>query len=592
MFIAKARFSTHNMYLKRIFRELHRTQKLFSNKYDIYIGMTPPNFLGAAGLQDSGMLGMNWGFFGAVHGAVLIDPSQTLPHTTIHEFIHILGFSDVYESDNQKPLSANGHDGTPINNIVGRDPAYEAIMYDHASNPWPTEAEYNSLLDYATKPASGKMSLLSMSPFSENPKSEVILLSGSIEDVRSYQRKVYFDPIIKHTDYADVSSDYNNNGYVIQTLASDGGVLSQYFFSDYEFDGKYYAAFIANLPTDGVKAIEIGKQEYGSITQVFQRYEYSANAPVVSITGPAAASLSGDFMITWDAGDEDEDALLSEVQVSSDGGNSWNTIAVDVPYIVSGKYSHKLNAGNFPKGGSYKFKVVVTDGMHSTEAISDKEYTIAGYEQKPILNLSGTEATIQVNPGTKEAVAYFELGNSGKEELNVELSPDDETFVSPLFIKEYIVYPGQNQLIAIPLILPGEAEDILEETINLQTNDPVKPTTNLTISVEYTEDDLKPELASFSTTPSDFSQKEQGSDIQVTIDAYAAAGQSGLEATIIIVDKNGNEILNEQMDENYHKPGAYTYYLEHEDLSVGNYGVYIGLRDTESGCEREFKNSI
>jgi hypothetical protein len=115
------------------------------------------------------------------------------------------------------------------------------------------------------------MSLLSMSVFSEESKSEVLLLSGSIEDVRANQRKVYFDPIIKYTDYADVSSDYNSNGYVIQTLASDDSVLSQYFFSDHEFDGKYYATFIANLPADNVKAIEIGKQSDGSITEVISK---------------------------------------------------------------------------------------------------------------------------------------------------------------------------------------------------------------------------------------------------------------------------------------------------------------------------------
>jgi hypothetical protein len=589
MFIAKPRFSTHNMYLSRIFRELDRTQKLFSDKYDLYIGMTPPGFLGAAGLQDSGMLGMNWGFFGAVHGAILIEPSKTLPHTTIHEFIHTLGFYDVYPSDGVQLLSANGHDGTPINNVAGHSPANEPIMYDHAGTPWPTEGEYNALLEYATKPDPGKMSLLSMSSFSEESKSEVMLLSGSIEDVRANQRKVYFDPIIKHTGDVDESSDFVSNDYVIQTLASDGEVLSQYFFSDHEFDGKYYATFIANLPADNVKAIEIGKQSDGSITEVFQRYEYSANAPVASITGPSNASLSNDFVITWDAIDADGDALLSELQVSSDGGNTWDTIAVDIPYNASGMYSYTVNAGNFPEGENYKFKVIVTDGMHSTDAVSN-EYTVEGYEQNPILDLPGTEVTVRVNPGIEEAAAYFELGNTGREELNVEFSLDDETatFVSPLFIKEYTIYPGQNQLIAMPLDLPiGEAGNTFEEIINLISNDPDKPTTNLTIKVEYTEDALKPGLASFTTTPSDLSKREQGSDLQVTIEAYAAAGQSGLEATVIIEDENGTEILNEKMDENYHKPGAYTYYWEPEDLAVGNYDVYIGLKDMETGYERD-----
>jgi uncharacterized repeat protein (TIGR02543 family) len=591
MFIAKPRFFTHDMYIGRIFRELNREQKRFPNKQDLLIGLTPSDFLGAAGLQDSGLYGMNWEFLGAAHGAVLVDPKAALSHTTIHEFIHTLGLSDVYPSDGVQLLSANGHDGTPINNVAGHSPANEPIMYDHAGTPWPTEGEYNALLEYATKPAPGKMSLLSMSSFLEESKSEVLLLSGSIEDVRANQRKVYFDPIIKHTGDVDESSDFVSNDYVIQTLASDGGVLSQYFFSDYEYGGKHYANFIANLPAANVEVIEIGKQEYGNITQVFQRYEYSANAPEVSLTGPKDASLSGDFMITWEASDVDGDALLSEIQVSSDSGNTWDTLAADIPYNASGEYSYTVNAETFPQGANYKFKVVVTDGMHSKEAVSDKEYTIAGYEQKPILNiLSGTEATIQVNPGTKEAVAYFELGNSGKEGLNVEFSPDDDTstFVSPLFIKEYTIYPGQNQLIAMPLDLPiGEAGNTFEETVNLESNDPDNPTTNLTIKINYVEDALKPELASFSTTPSDFSKWEQGSDLQVTFDAYAAAGQSGLEATVIIEDENGNEILKEQMSENYHKPGAYTYYWEPEDLSVGTYKVYFGLKDTETGCERD-----
>lgn len=588
MFIAKPRFFTHNMYIGRIFRELNREQKRFSNEYDILIGLTPSEFLGAAGLQESGYYGMNWEFLGAAHGAVLVDPKQALSHTTIHEFIHTLGLSDLYPSANKKYPSANGHDGTPINNVEGHGESYQAIMCDHTTLPWPTEAEYNALLDYATKPATGKMSLFSISSFSDNTKSEVLLLSGSIEDVRSNQRKVYFDPIVKYTDNADVSSDFNSNGYVIQTLASDNSVLSQYFFSDYEFDGKYYATFLANLPAADVATIEIGQQTYGRITQILQRYEYSNNPPMVSFTGPSEDSLSDAFMITWNASDADGDALLSEVQVSSDGGNSWDTLAVDIPYMASGEYSHKLNAGSFPQGTSYKFKVIVTDGMHSTEANSS-EYTIVGYEPKPLLNLPEKEVTVQVNPGTKEAAAYFELGNSGKEELNVEFSPDDETstFISPLFIKEYTLYPDQNQMIAIPLILPGEAEDILKETINLQTNDSDKPTTNLIINVEYTEEALKPELASFSTTPSDFSEKEQGADLQVTFDAYAAAGQSGLEATIVIEDENKNVILNKPMSKNYHKPGAYTYYWEPEDISVGNYGVYFGLKDTESDYERD-----
>ncbi|MDD4583644.1 MAG: S-layer homology domain-containing protein [Eubacteriales bacterium] len=594
MFIAKPRFSTHNMYLSRIFRELDRERKRFPDKYDLYIGMTPKGFLGAAGLQDSGYFGMNWDFLGAAHGAVLIDPSQVLPHTTLHEFLHTLGFADVYpEGDDQLP-SANGHDGTPINNVAGQRPSNQAILYDVAANPWPTEAEYEALLEYATKPkSSGGKSMLRMNAFSQASQAEVLLLSGMIEDARSNQRKVDLDTIIKHAGDSDAVDNPGSNDYVIQTLDSEGNVLSKYFFSDYVYDGKYYAKFMANLPAENVHAIEIRKYEYGEMSQLFQRYEYSTNPPEVSLTGPDPGSLSGDFFIAWQASDDDGDHLRSEVQVSSDKGSTWDIIASNIPGNVGGNYSYAVNARTFPTGEEYKFKVVVTDGMHFVEAVSDGEYVVEGYEPEPKLNLSSDKAEIKVKSGNESATAYFKVGNEGKEELSLVFSPDAmaANFVSPLFVKEYVIYSGEEQIIEIPLVLTGVASGTLEGAITLTTNDPEFSTTDLTVKIEYLDEeaDLNLGLAHLLTRPADFSKTISGSALEVTFDAYAEAGQRGLEATLIIEDKDGNEILEEdleaqtrQMVENNHKPGSYTYHWEREEgLPAGDYGVYIDLKDTQ-----------
>ena len=593
MFIAKPRFSTHNMYLSRIFRELDREQKRFPGKYDLYIGMTPKGFLGAAGLQDSGYFGMNWDFLGAAHGAVLIDPSQVLPHTTLHEFLHTLGLPDVYpEEDDQLP-SANGHDGTPINNVAGQRPSNQAILYDVAANPWPTEAEYEALLVYATKPkSSGGKSMLRMNAFSEASQGEVLLLSGMIEDARSNQRKVDLDTIIKHTGDSDAVINPGSNDYVIQTLDSEGNVLSKYFFSDYLYDGKYYAKYMANLPAADVHAIEIGKQKSGSISEVYQRYEYSTNEPIVSFTGPDdTGPLSGDFAITWQASDADGDPLRSEVQVSSDNGSTWDIIASNIPGKAGVNYSYAVNAQTFPKGEEYKFKVVVTDGMHFVEAVSDGNYVVEGYEPEPKLNLSSNRAEIKVKSGAESATAYFKVGNEGKEELNLVFSPDAmaANFVSPLFVKEYVIYSGQEQIIEIPLVLTGAASGISGGAITLTTNDPKFSTTELTIEIEYLDEEeaLSPGLAHLLTRPADLSKTISGSALEVTFDAYAEAGQTGLEARLIIEDiskeaEDEKVIINEQMNENNHKPGSYTYHWEREDgLPAGDYGVYIDLKDTQ-----------
>ena len=125
--------------------------------------------------------------------------------------------------------------------------------------------------------------------------------------------------------------------------------------------------------------------------------------------------------------------------------------------------------------------------MRSTEAISDNEYTIAGYERKPELILSETEVTVRLNPGTEEGRLFW-IGQQWQEELNVEFSPADETatFVSPLFIKEYTIYRAK-QLIAMPLDCRLARRETLLRKHHLISND--RQANNWSkIKVEYTED--------------------------------------------------------------------------------------------------------
>jgi hypothetical protein len=99
----------------------------------------------------------------------------------------------------------------------------------------------------------------------------------------------------------------------------------------------------------------------------------SAAAPVVAFTAPAGPLAEARVTVSWTADDADGDALAAWLRYSSDG-EAWAPVASAVGIDpVSGVASVEVDLTRLPAPveGRAAFDVLVSDGLHTTRAVSD-----------------------------------------------------------------------------------------------------------------------------------------------------------------------------------------------------------------------------
>ena len=170
--------------------------------------------------------------------------------------------------------------------------------------------------------------------------------------------------------------------YTLEFLDGDGNVLSSVSFGTYTVadDGpgggasevwavpvaepSGWASYrISKPPASGAG----GAEGSSSSRTVLVEVSRSANAPAVSVTAPIAGQvLSGDEVtFSWTGSDVDGDDLSYTVQYSSDGGASYETIAVG--YESS---SLTLDRASLAGSATAKVKVTAADGTRTASAES------------------------------------------------------------------------------------------------------------------------------------------------------------------------------------------------------------------------------
>ena len=120
----------------------------------------------------------------------------------------------------------------------------------------------------------------------------------------------------------------------------------------------------------GTTAVEI----LGPAKALLYSVKAGAAFPVVAILTPKGGeTLSGDTVgVSWTASDADGDRLAFTIQYSADGGQSWETVEENIR-------DQKVLIDRIDLSGSAMamFRVLATDGIHTTAAIS-KPFTLAG----------------------------------------------------------------------------------------------------------------------------------------------------------------------------------------------------------------------
>ena len=163
--------------------------------------------------------------------------------------------------------------------------------------------------------------------------------------------------------------------YILELLDIEGNVLRSLSFGAYEeseiwmvpvADPPDWASYrISKPPASGSGAG--GAEGSSSSRTVLVEVSRSANAPAVSVTAPTAGQVLSDNEVTfsWSGSDADGDDLSYTVEYSSDGGASYETIAIS-------QKSTTLTVDRSRLAGSATARVKVTaaDGTRTASAES------------------------------------------------------------------------------------------------------------------------------------------------------------------------------------------------------------------------------
>ena len=186
-------------------------------------------------------------------------------------------------------------------------------------------------------------------------------------------------------------------------IASQDVLLVEDDINADDFDGpgteQAPSAFVATIPLPGGSSpvavvVEIDSQEVA-------RIDASANPPTVQIDSPTLATVASETIpLAWMAADLDGDPLRASVLLSLDGGTSWETLLTD-----SEESAYDFPVRYLEGSIEARVRVLVTDGFHTTEALSDLFELDAGY---PIADID-----IPVNGMAVPADGLLHLRGSG-----------------------------------------------------------------------------------------------------------------------------------------------------------------------------------
>jgi len=351
----------------RLLHALNRWGRIVHSDEDAVVGVVPYDWMDipAGASASEGYLGQDY----YRHAIVIAHDTSSGSSGSVvmaHEFGHAIndwashpgpatgdGFEVAARKDWRRSVNAldpHPADWSPIRNM----------MYFEVSRKWwIADWEYNDLLDppwldfHWPWPQLSGSRWTTTTALPDDDADAVLLVAGSIE---GEDEIVTLDPWYVLTDGA--LSLVPPTGYTIELASSDGLVLGSYPLPVVGIvDGLLH--FLARVPYQpGTSVVRIGHEG-----RTIHEVRPSAASPQLAITAPAGGEgLAGVRDIAWSAHDPDGDALRFAILHSADGGARWNLLALD----ESGS-RYALDTRALPNGQGQLFKVLVTDGLNTTE---------------------------------------------------------------------------------------------------------------------------------------------------------------------------------------------------------------------------------
>ena len=213
--------------------------------------------------------------------------------------------------------------------------------------------------------------------FLENPLDPPLILIGGIifDDDTSLIESFYrmdgvFDiPLNNPGEFTLLYLDEND-----VVLAETGFDVVKTISGQEEND---FGAFSLKVPdVVGTKKLMIERS-----SEVIHEHPVSVNPPQITITSPNGGEIftHGDTIhISWQASDLDDDPLNYVILLSEDNGITWVPLSIDET-----ETQFSFLATDDIVSDTMRVKVVVTDGINTSEDISDSPFSIQGILEQP-----------------------------------------------------------------------------------------------------------------------------------------------------------------------------------------------------------------
>jgi len=266
-----------------------------------------------------------------------------------------------YLDENGIPLPATsigewGFDGTTT-----YDPNTFRDFMSYCPDTWISPYTYVALfLEFGTI-VGGKAAA---NPSGREAQQTYLTVAGTLWD----DDTVELDPCRQLQLPVGTDDDPGQGDYSIELQAAGGTVLYTRYFEATDLDF---------LPSQAIReVVPYSAQTARIVLKHFDTWIHdlvvSLNSPTVTITYPTGGeTLGGVETVTWTASDDDGDTLTFDLLFSADNGQSWSAVTTG---IQATSYGWDTTAA--PGTVEGLIKVVATDGVNTTEAVSAATFTV------------------------------------------------------------------------------------------------------------------------------------------------------------------------------------------------------------------------
>jgi hypothetical protein len=270
---------------------------------------------------------------------------------------------------------------------------------------WPSIHTYTNLFHLLTNRFPAPAAAGAMQPFHAAAAADYLVFSG---EINLGENAASLDPVMA-TRLLQSPPPVPAGDYLLRLRSGGGAILNDIPFTPRsgeadapEIGERTVVTFAIPVPADpAIRQVEILRGG-----QVIGARQASANAPSVMVLSPnGGESIANDpVTLRWDGDDADGDALTYTVQYSADGGQTWETLAVDWA-------QETLTLPRSALRGTEQglIRVRASDGFNTAMDDSDNPFTVANHAPDlAVLSPSDNELAV----GDQQLVLQADLADS------------------------------------------------------------------------------------------------------------------------------------------------------------------------------------